>query len=117
MTTNSSSAPSFASRLPQIICHFASHRRALILPLVLAAIVWMALLSRIDFFVIEGGLKADQANWARGGITSGYLTMTFLVGVLSILMGILAEMMVRTYFESSGRRSYSVRETVNFPAG
>ncbi len=42
--------------------------------------------------------------------------MTFLVGVLSILMGILAEMMVRTYFESSGRRSYSVRETVNFQA-
>ncbi len=40
--------------------------------------------------------------------------MTFLVGVLSLLMGILAEMMVRTYFESSGRRSYSVRDTVNF---
>jgi hypothetical protein len=39
--------------------------------------------------------------------------MTFLVGVLSILMGILAEMLVRTYFESSGRRSYSVRETIN----
>ncbi len=39
--------------------------------------------------------------------------MTFLVGVLSLLMGILAEMMVRTYFESSGRRSYSVRETIN----
>ena len=29
------------------------------------------------------------------------------------LMGILAEMIVRTYFESSGRRSYSMRETVN----
>jgi glycosyltransferase involved in cell wall biosynthesis len=40
--------------------------------------------------------------------------MTFLVGVLSLLMGILAEMMVRTYFESSGRRSYSVREAINF---
>lgn len=39
--------------------------------------------------------------------------MTFLVGVLSLLMGILAEMIVRTYFESSGRRSYSMRETVN----
>jgi len=40
--------------------------------------------------------------------------MTLLIGVLSLLMGILAEMMVRTYFESSGRRSYSVRETINF---
>lgn len=39
--------------------------------------------------------------------------MTFLVGVLSILMGLLAEMLVRTYFESRGHRSYSVRETIN----
>ncbi|KJS15109.1 MAG: glycosyl transferase [Hoeflea sp. BRH_c9] len=37
----------------------------------------------------------------------------FLVGVLSLLMGLLAEMLVRTYFESQGRRSYSVRETIN----
>jgi glycosyltransferase involved in cell wall biosynthesis len=39
--------------------------------------------------------------------------MTFLVGVVCLLMGILAEMIVRTYFESSGRRSYGVRETMN----
>ena len=37
----------------------------------------------------------------------------FLVGVLSLLMGLLAEMLVRTYFESQRRRSYSVRETIN----
>jgi glycosyltransferase involved in cell wall biosynthesis len=40
--------------------------------------------------------------------------ITFLVGVLSLLMGILAEMMARTYFESSGRKPYSVREAINF---
>jgi glycosyltransferase involved in cell wall biosynthesis len=39
--------------------------------------------------------------------------MTFLVGVLSVLMGLLAEILVRTYFESRGRRAYSVRETIN----
>jgi glycosyltransferase involved in cell wall biosynthesis len=40
--------------------------------------------------------------------------MLFLVGIMSILMGILAEIMVRTYFESQGRLSYTVRDTINF---
>jgi hypothetical protein len=40
--------------------------------------------------------------------------MAFLVGVLSILMGLVAEMQVRTYFESQGRSAYLVRELVNF---
>lgn len=40
--------------------------------------------------------------------------MTFLVGIMSILMGLLAEMLVRTYFESQQRTAYHVRETVNF---
>jgi dolichol-phosphate mannosyltransferase len=43
--------------------------------------------------------------------------MTFLVGILSILMGLLAEMLSRTYFESQGRAAYLVRERINFPAG
>ena len=40
--------------------------------------------------------------------------MTFLVGVLSILMGLLAEIMVRTYFEAQNRRHYLVRKLYNF---
>jgi hypothetical protein len=40
--------------------------------------------------------------------------MAFLVGILSILMGLVAEMLVRTYFESQGRSAYLVRELVNF---
>jgi dolichol-phosphate mannosyltransferase len=39
--------------------------------------------------------------------------MTFLVGVLSTLMGLLAEMLVRTYFESQHRSAYQVRHTIN----
>jgi glycosyltransferase involved in cell wall biosynthesis len=35
-------------------------------------------------------------------------------GILSVLMGLLAEIQVRTYFESQRRPPYSVRETVNF---
>ncbi len=38
--------------------------------------------------------------------------MTFLVGVLSILMGLVAEMLVRTYFELQGARAYLVRELI-----
>jgi dolichol-phosphate mannosyltransferase len=38
------------------------------------------------------------------------VVMTFLVGVLSILMGLLAEIMVRTYFESQQRTHYVVRK-------
>jgi glycosyltransferase involved in cell wall biosynthesis len=39
-----------------------------------------------------------------------------LVGIMSILMGLLAEMLVRIYFESQGRAAYLVRHRVNFPA-
>ena len=41
--------------------------------------------------------------------------MTFLVGVLSILMGLLAEIMVRTYFEAQNRPHYLIRKLYNFP--
>jgi glycosyltransferase involved in cell wall biosynthesis len=37
----------------------------------------------------------------------------FLIGTVSILMGLLAEMIVRTYFESQGRPVYAVRDLVN----
>jgi glycosyltransferase involved in cell wall biosynthesis len=39
--------------------------------------------------------------------------MTFLVGLLSLLIGLLAEIMVRVYFEAQGRPAYAVRETRN----
>jgi dolichol-phosphate mannosyltransferase len=40
--------------------------------------------------------------------------MTFLIGAVSILMGLIAEMLVRTYFESQARSPYFVRDLVNF---
>ena len=40
--------------------------------------------------------------------------MLFLIGCMSMLMGLLAEMMMRTYFESQGRRAYLVRSLTNF---
>jgi glycosyltransferase involved in cell wall biosynthesis len=42
--------------------------------------------------------------------------LTFLVGFQSILLGLIAEILVRTYFEARERRAYTVRNTVNFPS-
>lgn len=39
--------------------------------------------------------------------------MLFLIGCMSVLMGLIAEIMVRTYFESQGRRPYLVRHIYN----
>ncbi|MEI9987740.1 MAG: glycosyltransferase family 2 protein [Aliidongia sp.] len=40
--------------------------------------------------------------------------MGFLVGVMSLLMGLLAEMLVRIYFESQNRSPYLVKDLTNF---
>ena len=40
--------------------------------------------------------------------------MLFLMGCISILMGLVAEMLMRTYFELQGRHSYRVRDLINF---
>lgn len=40
--------------------------------------------------------------------------MLFLIGCVSVLMGLLAEIMMRTYFESQGSRPYLIRAHLNF---
>ena len=37
------------------------------------------------------------------------------LGVQSLLLGVLSELLMRTYFESQGRRPYEVRETLASP--
>lgn len=41
-----------------------------------------------------------------------FTAMCVLIGFISILMGLVAEIVVRTYFESQNRTSYSVREII-----
>jgi hypothetical protein len=43
------------------------------------------------------------------------VVMTAITGVMCILMGLLAEMIMRTFYESQGRRAYLVRQTRNLP--
>jgi hypothetical protein len=38
--------------------------------------------------------------------------ITFLIGMVSILLGLLAEILVRTYFESQQRLTYLVRDVI-----
>jgi glycosyltransferase involved in cell wall biosynthesis len=40
--------------------------------------------------------------------------MFFIVGVLMILMGILAEMLMRTYYESQDKLPFTIKERINF---
>ncbi|MDD5200031.1 MAG: glycosyltransferase family 2 protein [Terrimicrobiaceae bacterium] len=40
---------------------------------------------------------------------------TFMTGVICVLMGLLAEMITRTFYESQGKRIYLVRERRNLP--
>ena len=42
---------------------------------------------------------------------SGFVGAMF-IACLSVLLGLVAELTVRTYYESQGKRTYSVRETV-----
>jgi glycosyltransferase involved in cell wall biosynthesis len=42
--------------------------------------------------------------------------MAFITGVLSILMGLLAELLVRTYYESQQKTPYAIKTTLNLDA-
>ena len=44
-----------------------------------------------------------------------FCLLSFMTGVLCILMGLLAEMITRTFYESQGKSIYLVKETKNFP--
>jgi glycosyltransferase involved in cell wall biosynthesis len=44
-------------------------------------------------------------------------TMVFIMGFQSILMGLIAELLVRTYHESQGKRTYTVRKVINIENG
>jgi glycosyltransferase involved in cell wall biosynthesis len=44
------------------------------------------------------------------------VVMLFMMGGMSVLMGLLAEIIMRTYYESQGKEVYLVRSTTNFKA-
>ncbi len=67
-------------------------------------------------FICVGILIYNKLIHGISMIQSPFLILSALlvmVGVQCILMGILAEMQIRTYFESSRRRIYYIKETIN----
>lgn len=43
-----------------------------------------------------------------------FVALAFITGVMSILMGLIAEIIMRTYYESQDKRVYLVKDAVNF---
>ena len=42
-----------------------------------------------------------------------FFVLFLLIGIISIFLGLLAEMIMRTYFESQGKKPYSIKGTIN----
>jgi glycosyltransferase involved in cell wall biosynthesis len=45
------------------------------------------------------------------------VVLAFITGVTSILMGLIAEIIIRTYYESQGKQVYLVKDTINLDGG
>lgn len=54
------------------------------------------------------GLAAEKKDFVETPLPL-VVVLLFLTGVLSILMGLLAELVMRTYYESQGKRTYLIR--------
>jgi glycosyltransferase involved in cell wall biosynthesis len=52
--------------------------------------------------------------WMTGNPFLHLSALLVLLGVQFISLGLIGEMMARTYFESQGKKSYTVRRTINF---
>jgi len=67
-------------------------------------------------------LSGFYAIWLKFAEGKSFITtpmpllVVFLmtIGFMSILIGLLAEMVMRTYYEAQGKPAYSIKETVNF---
>jgi glycosyltransferase involved in cell wall biosynthesis len=63
-------------------------------------------------------LAIRRVFWGVSVLASPFFlisVMFFVLGFQSILMGLIAELLVRTYHESQDKRTYTIREMFNFP--
>ncbi|HOW06489.1 MAG TPA: glycosyltransferase family 2 protein [Flexilinea sp.] len=74
------------------------------------------------FLSILGGLlllflAVRRLGWGVSVLASPLFTfsiMIFILGFQLIMMGLLAEMLTRSYYESQGKRTYTVKKLINF---
>jgi hypothetical protein len=58
-------------------------------------------------------MKRFGGTWMTGNPFLYFGVMLEIMGVQLISMGLLGEVLSRTYFESQGKSSYTVRSTLN----
>ncbi len=63
--------------------------------------------------LITIGMKSYYGTFMTGNPFLLLSAICVLVGVQFISMGLIGELMTRTYFESQGKKSYAVRGTLN----
>lgn len=64
-------------------------------------------------FLVTVWMKAHAHIWMTGNPLLHFSMMLELIGVQFISMGLLGEVLTRTYFESQGKSAYTVRSTLN----
>ena len=65
-------------------------------------------------------LAIRRLGWGVSVVASPLFTisiMLFILGFQLVLMGLLAEMLTRSYYESQGKRTYTVKSLINFETG
>ncbi len=75
----------------------------------LSAMVWLA-----QF--IKGHVLDRPGEWVQPVTLLLLAVFLFSIGVQLLLMGLLGEVLIRTYHESQGKKTYLVGETLNFEA-
>lgn len=70
------------------------------------------LLAFLAFALMVGLRLAGIADFIQTPLPLVVVMLT-LVGCLGILLGLVAELMIRTYYESQGKRTYAIRHKVN----
>jgi glycosyltransferase involved in cell wall biosynthesis len=63
--------------------------------------------------IVTVWMKSTYGTWMTGNPFLLLSAICALVGVQFISMGLIGELMTRTYFESQGKKSYAVRSTLN----
>jgi glycosyltransferase involved in cell wall biosynthesis len=112
--------------------YYSGHKRTIKVLLDITTLAFMLYFARKPFRALPGRLFGftGAVISGLGGVFALYLlvlklmgqsignrpllTLAFLliiVGIQSMMMGMLGELMMRTYFESSGRKTYTVRES------
>ena len=70
----------------------------------------------VVMLLVTYGMKLHSGIFMTGNPLLLLSAMLELVGVQFISIGLLGEMLTRTYFESQGKTPYAVRNTVNLDA-